>query len=233
MHIHVVTAFPNMFTGPLSESIIKRAVERGLVTITLHDLRKYTLDKHQSIDDYPYGGGPGMILKPEPVFLCIEDVRNQYGLQSTPVILMTPSGQMYCQDLAIELATFETMILLCGHYKGIDERIREHLVTHEISVGDYILTGGELPAMVIIDSVVRLIPGAISDLDSAETDSFHSGLLDHPHYTRPEEFRGWSVPGVLLSGNHDEIKRWRQQRALEQTLARRPDLIETEVRDLT
>lgn len=233
MHIHVVTAFPNMFTGPLSESIIKRAIERGLVTITVHDLRKYTLDKHQSIDDYPYGGGPGMILKPEPVFLCIEEIKTRFGLQSPPVILMTPSGQMFCQDLAIELATLETMILLCGHYKGIDERIREHLVTHEISIGDYILTGGELPAMVIIDSVVRLIPGAISDLDSAETDSFHSGLLDHPHYTRPEEFRGWSVPRVLLSGNHDEIKRWQQQKALEQTLARRPDLIETEVRDLT
>lgn len=233
MHIHVVTAFPNMFTGPLSESIIKRAIERGLATISLHDLRKYTQDKHQSIDDYPYGGGPGMILKPEPVFLCIEELKTKYGLQAPPVILMTPSGKMYCQDLAIDLARQETMILLCGHYKGIDERIREHLVTHEISIGDYILTGGELPAMVIIDSVVRLIPGTISDPDSAETDSFHSGLLDHPHYTRPEEFRGWSVPKVLLSGNHDEIKRWRQQKALERTLARRPDLIENEVRDLS
>lgn len=233
MQIHVITAFPGLFTGPLNESILKRAIERGLVQIILHDLRLFAADKHHMVDDYPYGGGPGMILKPEPVFLCVQHIIDEYQLNAPPIILMTPSGFQYDQDLAIEFARMESLIFLCGHYKGIDERIHQHLATHEISIGDYILTGGELPAMVIIDSVVRLIPGVISDIDSAETDSFHSGILDHPHYTRPEVFRGWKVPEILLSGNHEEIRRWRRQKAIERTLERRPDLLAREVKDFT
>ncbi|MBN2357042.1 tRNA (guanosine(37)-N1)-methyltransferase TrmD [candidate division KSB1 bacterium] len=226
MQIHVVTAFPKLLSSPLGDSILKRAQERGLVQIHFHDIRAYTTDKHQQVDDYGFGGGPGMILKPEPIFRCLEDIYDRFQLDGTPVTLMTPAGQHYTQQKAIQLSLREKLVLLCGHYKGIDERVIKTWIQEEISIGDYILTGGELAAMVIIDSVVRLLPGAIGDIDSAETDSVQSGLLDHPHYTRPQNFRGMEVPAILLSGNHAEIARWRLQQALQRTRDRRPDLYE-------
>ncbi|MBC7188326.1 MAG: tRNA (guanosine(37)-N1)-methyltransferase TrmD [Calditrichaeota bacterium] len=226
MQIHVITAFPSLLHGPLDESIIKRARERNIVQIYVHDLRDFTTDKHRSVDDYPYGGGPGMVLKPEPIFRCVDHILAEYGLQQPRIILMTPQGERYTQRMAIALSTVEAMIIICGHYKGVDERVRLALVTDEISIGDYVLSGGELPAAVVIDSVVRLLPGAISDPLSAEGDSFHRGMLDHPHYTRPEEFRGMRVPEVLLSGNHAAIERWRREQALEQTRRRRKDLLQ-------
>ncbi|MDZ7357502.1 MAG: tRNA (guanosine(37)-N1)-methyltransferase TrmD [candidate division KSB1 bacterium] len=225
MKIHVITAFPNLFVGPLDESIIKRAREKQLVEIYLHDLRDYSSDRHRRIDDYPYGGGPGMILKAEPIFNCIESVLEKYQIHNPHLIYLTPQGQRYNQAKAKELAQQEHLILLCGHYKGVDERVREFWQMDEISIGDYVLTGGELPALVIIDSVVRLIPGAISDLDSAKTDSFYQNLLDCPYYTRPEVFRGMAVPSVLLSGHHAEIEKWRKNESIKRTLKVRPDLL--------
>ena len=225
MKIYVVTAFVNLLDGPLNESIIKRAREKGLVDIKFFDLRDFTEDKHRQIDDYPYGGGPGMILKPEPFFKAVEHIREVENLKSPEIILMTPQGKSYNQNKAKELSGLDELIFLCGHYKGVDERIREFLVTDEISIGDYILTGGELAAMVVIDSVVRLLPGAIGDFDSAATDSFENGLLDYPHYTRPEDFLGKRVPDVLLSGHHAKIEEWRKQKAVERTKARRLDLL--------
>jgi len=225
MNIHVITAFPNLFVGPLDESIIKRAREKQLVQIYIHDLRDYSNDRHRRIDDYPYGGGPVMILKPEPIFNCIEAVLETYQIHQPHLIYLTPQGQRYTQAKAKELAVKENLILLCGHYKGVDERVREYWQMDEISIGDYVLTGGELPALVIIDSVVRLIPGAISDLDSAKTDSFYQNLLDCPYYTRPEVFRGMAVPEVLLSGHHAAIEKWRKMEAIKRTLKVRPDLI--------
>jgi len=226
LEIHIVTAFPKIFEGPLDESIIKRAKKRSLVKFHIHNLRDYTTDKHHKIDDYPYGGGAGMILKPEPIFRCIESIREEHNLNDVPVTLMTPLGEQYSQRKAVEISLRDKLIILCGHYKGIDERVREKLVGEEISIGDYILTGGEIAALVIIDSVVRLLPGVISDIDSAFTDSFQSDLLDHPHYTRPEVFRGMAVPEVLLSGNHAQIEEWRRKAAIQQTKERRKDLFE-------
>ncbi|NIA31834.1 MAG: tRNA (guanosine(37)-N1)-methyltransferase TrmD [Calditrichaeota bacterium] len=224
MEIHVITAFPKVFQGPLSESILKRAQSAGIVEIHLHDIRDYARDKHKQIDDYPYGGGAGMILKPEPLFRCIEDVYEKYDLGDTPLTLMSATGETYNQKKAVEISLRDKLVLLSGHYKGIDERVIEKLVDEEISIGDYILTGGEIPAVVIIDSVVRILPGAIGDIDSAINDSFQTGLLDHPHYTRPENFRSMTVPKVLLSGNHAEIEKWRRLKALERTKERRKDL---------
>jgi tRNA (guanine37-N1)-methyltransferase len=215
-----------MLDSPLNESILKRAQERGLVEIHLHDIRTYATDKHHQIDDYDFGGGPGMILKPEPLFLCITDIYQRFDLADTPVTLLTPAGEVYQQKKAIQLSLRENLVLLCGHYKGIDERVIETFVTEEISVGDYILTGGEIAAIVIIDSVVRLLPGAISDIDSAEGDSIHSGLLDFPHYTRPRELRGKQAPEILLSGDHKKINAWRQEMAIKRTQDRRKDLYE-------
>ena len=226
MEIHVITAFPKIFSGPLDESIIKRAKNRGTVSFFLHDIRDYSTDKHHKIDDYPYGGGPGMILKPEPIYLCIEDVKKKYNLDTTPVTLMSPAGERFTQKKAVQLSLREQLILLCGHYKGMDERVKESLVDEEISVGDYILTGGEIPALTIIDSVIRLLPGVIGDIDSAVSDSFQTGLLDHPHYTRPQVFREKSVPQVLLTGNHAEIEKWRTKMMLQKTRERRNDLYE-------
>ncbi len=226
MKIHVITAFPNLFVGPLDESIIKRAREKQLVEIYLHDLRDYSNDRHRRIDDYPYGGGPGMVLKPEPIFNCIESVLEKYQISQPHLIYLTPQGQRYNQAKAKELAQRPNLVLLCGHYKGVDERVREFWQMDEISIGDYVLTGGELPALVIIDSVVRLIPGAISDLDSAKTDSFYQNLLDCPYYTRPEVYRGMAVPQVLLSGHHAEIEKWRKNEAIKRTLKIRPDLLD-------
>ncbi len=226
MKIHVITAFPNLLNEPLNESIIKRSREKQLVEIYIHDLRDYSPDRHHRIDDYPYGGGPGMILKPEPIFSCIESVLERFQIREPNLIFLTPQGEKYTQSKAKELAGKDYLIFLCGHYKGVDERVREYWKMEEISIGDYVLTGGELPALVIIDSVVRLIPGAISDLDSAKTDSFYQNVLDCPYYTRPEVFRGMAVPEILLSGHHAEIEKWRKNEALKRTLKVRPDLVE-------
>jgi tRNA (guanine37-N1)-methyltransferase len=226
MQFHIVTGFPKLFAGPLSESIVKRALERRLVEIFIHDLRDFTTDKHRSIDDYPYGGGPGMILKPEPIFACVEHIRKNYQLASAKIILMSPQGETFTQRRANEFMKEAALIIICGHYKGVDERVREHLATEEISIGDYVVTGGELPAMIVMDAVVRLIPGVLGDLDSATGDSFQQSLLDYPHYTRPEEFCGYRVPEVLISGHHAKIAEWRKTMAEARTRERRADLLE-------
>jgi tRNA (guanine37-N1)-methyltransferase len=223
MRIHILTLFPAMFSGPFSESIVKRAVDQGLVEISIYNIRDYTSDKHHVVDDYPYGGGPGMVLKPEPIFKAVEAVR---GETEMPVILLTPQGRLFSQRVAEELAKNEEMMLVCGHYEGVDERVREHLVTDEISIGDYILSGGELAAMVVVDAVVRQVPGALGSEESVGDDSHAKGLLEYPQYTRPQSFRNWEVPEVLLSGNHAEIARWRRTQSLKRTLKRRPDLLQ-------
>ena len=220
MRINILTLFPEMFAGPLDESIIKRARERGLVDIRIHNIRDHSHDKHRTADDRPFGGGPGMVLKPEPIFECFETEVPQ----GTHLIYMTPEGTPLTHAKARELAARESFAILCGHYEGVDERVRQALVNEEISIGDYVLTGGELPAMVLVDAVVRLLPGALGHEDSAEQDSFSNGLLDCPQYTRPETFRGMRVPDVLLSGNHGEIARWRREQAEKRTRERRPDL---------
>jgi len=229
MRIHIITAFPNLLNGPLDESIIKRGREKKLIEISIHDLRKYSSDKHHKVDDYPYGGGPGMILKPEPIFACIEYLLESYEIKDPYLIFLTPQGKTYTQAKAIELSQKEELIFLCGHYKGVDERVRDYWKFDEISIGDYVLTGGELPALVVIDSVIRLVPGVISDLNSAKTDSFYQNMLDCPYYTRPEEFKGMKVPDVLLSGHHAQITEWRQQEALKRTSRVRNDLLDLNI----
>ena len=226
MRIDIVTLFPEMFTGPFGESIIKRAVERGLVEIHLHNLREHGLGRHRQVDDYPYGGGPGMILRVEPLFAAVEEVKAKVGREDIPVILLSPQGRLFSQKVAQELARQPNLILLCGHYEGVDERVREHLVTDELSIGDYVLTGGELPAMVVVDAVVRLLPGVLGAEEGTREDSHAIGLLEYPQYTRPKEFRSWGVPEVLLSGNHAEIAKWRLEQALKRTQERRADLLE-------
>lgn len=222
MRIHILTLFPNMFTGPFGESIIKRAIDNGLVDIVIHNVRDYTYDRHHVVDDYPYGGGPGMVLKPEPLFAAVEAIQ---GASEMPVLLLTPQGRLFDQRVAEERAKCEEMILICGHYEGVDERVREHLVTDEISIGDYILSGGELAAMVVVDAVVRQLPGALGSDESVGDDSHASGILEYPQYTRPYSFRGWDVPDVLLSGNHGEIASWRREQSLRRTIKRRPELL--------
>jgi tRNA (guanine37-N1)-methyltransferase len=224
MRIDIVTGFPRLIAGPLQESVLHRAQEKGLVEIVVHDLRDYATDKHKTIDDAPYGGGAGMILKPEPAFACIEALQSRHRFDE--IIYLSADGEPLKQQLANMLSLKNNLLLLCGHYKGIDERIRETFVTKEISIGDYVLTGGELPALVLIDSVVRLIPGVLGNGESLLEDSFQEGLLDAPQYTRPAEFRGMKVPEVLLSGNHAEIVEWRTQQKQERTLERRKDLLE-------
>ena len=226
MRIDIVTAFPNLVRSPLEESILRRAQKKGIVDIRVHDLRDYALDKQHQVDDYPYGGGPGMVLKPEPFFRCVDHILYSSNARRRKIILMSPQGKLFNQQMANELATYEHLILLCGRYKGVDERVVEGLVTDEISIGDYVLSGGELPALVVVDAVVRLIPGVISDLESAATDSFQQNLLDAPYYTRPEEYRGMRVPEVLLSGHHEKIARWRKEQSLERTKRKRQDLLE-------
>ena len=221
MRIDILTLFPGLFHGAFDESIVKRAREKGLVEIYIHDIRDYTHDKHRKVDDRPFGGGPGMILKPEPVFECVEKI----GAEGCPLIYLTPQGERFSQKKAEELSRRERLILLCGHYEEIDERIRTALVAEEISIGDYVLSNGEIPAMVVVDCVVRLIPGVLGDPQSAEEESFADGLLDYPQYTRPAEFRGMKVPEVLVSGNHQEIREWRKEKALERTKRARPDLL--------
>jgi tRNA (guanine37-N1)-methyltransferase len=223
MKIHILTLFPDMFAGPFGDSIIKRAVEQGLVDIDIYNIRDYTRDKHHIVDDSPYGGGPGMVLKPEPLFEAVEAVK---GVAEMPVILLTPQGRLFNQRIAEELAGKEELILICGHYEGVDERVREHLVTDEISIGDYVLSGGEFAAMVVVDAVVRQLPGALGSEESVGDDSHSTGLLEYPQYTRPQSFRGWEVPDILLSGNHAEIERWRREQSLRRTAERRPDLIQ-------
>jgi len=226
MRIDILCLFPEMFVSPLEQSIIKRAKERGLVDIVTHNIRDYTHDKHHTVDDYPYGGGPGMVLKAESVFQATEAVKQQFDTGEIPVILLTPQGRLFTQQVAQELALYTHLMLICGHYEGLDERVHEHLATDEISIGDYVLSNGELAAMVIVDAVVRLIPGVLGSPMSANNDSHSDGLLEYPQYTKPRVYRGWSVPQVLLSGNHGEIARWRRCQSILRTAKRRPDLIE-------
>ncbi len=224
MHFDLFTLFPEICTPYLQESILKRAQQAGLLTVQVHNPRDYTTDKHRVTDDLPYGGGGGMVLKPEPYFAAVEAVLGA-GPSPVPIILLTPQGRPFTQAVAQELAQHPRLALLCGRYEGFDERIRGHLATDEISLGDFVLTGGELGALAIIDAVTRLLPGALGDPTGAEDDSFMSGLLEYPHYTRPAEFRGWAVPEPLLSGDHARVARWRRQQALRRTFLRRPDLL--------
>lgn len=227
MQIDVVTIFPDAFV-PLDLSVIGRARERGLLEVRIWDLRDFTTDRHRQVDDAPYGGGAGMVMKAEPFFAAVEAIRAQRGATRSRVILTSPQGRPLTQDLARELAGEAHLIVLCGHYEGVDERVREGLAAEEISIGDYVLTGGELAAMVIIEAAARFIPGVVGDAASVQADSFVEGLLDYPHYTRPPEFRGLQVPEVLLSGHHEAIRRWRRAQQLRRTLDRRPDLLKAD-----
>ncbi|HTP13962.1 MAG TPA: tRNA (guanosine(37)-N1)-methyltransferase TrmD [Bacteroidota bacterium] len=224
MRFDVVTGLPKLLESPFQESILKRAQVKGRIELVVHDLRAYTYDKHHVIDDTPYGGGAGMILKPEPIFECVEHLQKERPYDE--VILLTADGEKFSQAIANELSLKQNLILLCGHYKGVDERVRGALVTREISIGDYVLTGGELAAAVVVDAVVRLMPGVLNDGESALTDSFQDGLLGSPQYTKPPDFRGMKVPEVLLSGNHKEIADWRERQRTERTHDRRHDLLE-------
>jgi tRNA (guanine37-N1)-methyltransferase len=227
MRIDILSLFPEMLDGPFSSSIIRRAMERGLVDIYVNNFRKYAHDRHQVVDDYPYGGGAGMVLKPEPLFEAVEDLLGFPYVKNPqkPVILLSPQGRLFNQQLARELASFQQLVFICGHYEGTDERINQHLATDEISIGDYVLSGGEPAAIVMVDAIVRLIPGVIDTLSSAD-DSFSRGLLEYPQYTRPANYRGYEVPEILLSGNHGEIEKWRRLEALKRTIERRPELIQ-------
>lgn len=225
MRIDIITIFPEIFT-PLEKSIVKRARESGHVEIVIHNLRDYTSDFHRTVDDAPYGGGAGMVMKIEPLFKALSRIRGE-NPEEAHVLLTSPQGKTFSQSMAVLLSEKKRIIMICGHYEGIDERVAQHLVDDEVSIGDYVLTGGELPAMVIIDAVVRLLPGVI-DEESLKSESFSENMLDFPQYTRPREFQGWAVPDVLLSGNHKEIERWRREKRLEKTRARRPDLLSNE-----
>jgi tRNA (guanine37-N1)-methyltransferase len=221
MKVDVLTLFPEMFVGPLDASIVRRARTGRILDLRIHNLRDYTHDRHKTVDDRPFGGGPGMVLKPEPIFEAVEKLRDE----RTRVILMSPAGRPFSQQIARELATEESLLLVCGSYEGFDERIRESLADDEISIGDYVLTNGALPAMVLIDAVTRLLPGALGDDESSTEESFSGQMLEYPHYTRPAEFRGMKVPEMLLSGNHAEIAKWRALQGQKRTMQRRPDLL--------
>jgi len=221
--IDILTLFPQMFQGIFSFGIFQRAIDQKLVSIGVHNIRDYTHDKHHTVDDYPYGGGAGMVLKPEPIFEAVESVKRE---PETPVILLTPRGRLFCQKIAQELATYRQLILICGHYEGVDERVSEHLATDEISIGDYVLSGGEPAAIVVIDGIVRLLPGVLGSAASLLDDSHVGGLLEYPQYTRPAVYQGWSVPEVLLSGNHAQVAKWRHEQAILRTMKRRPELLE-------
>ncbi len=222
LQIDVVTIFPGMLKGFLDESILKRAAQKGLATIQAVDLRRFTRDRHQTTDDRPFGGGPGMVMKPEPLFEAVESVRRP----ASKVILMTPQGRRFEQAMAAQLAQESHLIFVCGHYEGVDERVRTHLVNEEISIGDYVLTNGVLPAAVVIDAVVRLVPGVLGNDSATKEESFAGGMLEYPQYTRPKEFRGLRVPEILVSGDHEEIARWRREQAQSRTREKRPDLLE-------
>lgn len=227
MRIDILTVFPGMFQGPFDESIIRRAQDKNLIEIYIHDLRDFTTDRHRTVDDYAYGGGSGMVLKPEPIFKGVRHILGQLGDgQRTRTILLSARGRPYTQATAKELVRTDHLLLICGHYKGVDERVVTGLGAEEWSIGDYVLTGGELPAMTITDSVIRLIPGVLGDIESATSDSFYTDVLDCPYYTRPECFEGMPVPEVLLSGHHARVNQWRRQESLRTTFSRRPDLLE-------
>jgi tRNA (guanine37-N1)-methyltransferase len=227
MKFHLLTLFPGMFSGPLTESILKRAQENGLLEVALHNIRDYASDKHRTTDDYPYGGGAGMVMKVEPLAACLEAVRTT--APRAKVVLTSPRGTVFTQEVAQDLAAEPELIVICGRYEGVDERVKELFVDHELSIGDYVLTGGELAAMVVIDAVTRLLPGVLGSEESVVDESFSAGLLEYPQYTRPPEFRGLNVPDVLLSGNHAVIARWRHQQALRRTWQSRPDLLRSAI----
>jgi len=231
MHFHILTLFPELFDSVFDQSIVRRAVEAGFVSISTYNIRDYATDKHQVTDDTPYGGGGGMIMKVEPIALAVKDVLEQLSdrgkltdMKDVPVILLTPTGRTF--TLAREYERLDHIVMICGRYEGVDERVRKSVVTDEISIGDYVLSGGEIPAMVIVEAVTRLVPGVLGDMRATIEDSYASGLLEHPHYTRPAEYRGMSVPDILLSGDHARVTRWRREQALRRTLERRPDLLE-------
>ena len=224
MRFDIVTIFPRMIEAALAEGILARAIQRELLTVHATDLREFTEDRHRTVDDVPYGGGPGMVLKPEPLFRAVEAIAQRSGAPQM-VVMVSPHGRQFSQAEAGRLAALDRVVILCGRYEGIDDRVRENLATDELSIGDYVLSGGELPALVIVDAVARLIPGVVGDEDSVAGDSFSRGLLDYPHFTRPAEFRDWKVPDVLVSGHHGEIRKWRKRQALELTLMRRPELL--------
>ncbi|MEW6033664.1 MAG: tRNA (guanosine(37)-N1)-methyltransferase TrmD [Chloroflexota bacterium] len=229
MRIDIVTLFPEMFAAVFSHSIIGRAASRGLVDIRTCNFRNYAHDRHRTVDDYPYGGGAGMVLKPEPLFEAVEaivaETHGQGAGQRREVVLLTPQGRLFNQDIARELAALDHLVLICGRYEGVDERVRQHLASMELSIGDYVLSGGEVAAMVVVDAVVRLLPGSLGSEEAAWDDSFVNGLLQFPQYTRPPEYRGWVVPSVLLSGNHEEVARWRRRQSLLRTMERRSELL--------
>jgi tRNA (guanine37-N1)-methyltransferase len=223
----ILTLFPEMFASPCGCSLLKKALDKGVIAIELHDIRSHALDKHRMTDDAPYGGGGGMVMKVEPIDRALRSI--PMAADDIPVILLTPQGERFCQKTAEELAGYPQIVMVCGHYEGVDERVRSKLVNREISIGDYVMTGGELSAMVLVDAVSRLVPGVLGNCDSAGADSFSMGLLEYPHYTRPAEYRGWKVPDVLLSGNHREIESWRRRQSLLRTKKRRPDLLAGQV----
>lgn len=225
MKIDLVTIFPKMVEAPLAEGIVGRAIQRGLLDVRVHDLRDHTTDRHRSVDDVPFGGGPGMVMKPEPLFRAVDAIARDRGAPDA-VILTSPDGRLFTHREAARLSALDHIVLLCGRYEGVDDRVRRHLATEELSIGDYVVSGGELPALVIVDAVARLIPGVVGDDESVARDTFARGLLDFPQYTRPAEFRGVGVPPVLLSGHHAAIERWRRREALARTLDERPDLLE-------
>ena len=230
MRFHILTLFPEAFKGPLDHSIVGRACQRGLISIELIDIRDYANDAHGTADDYQFGGGAGMVLKPEPIFEAVADVLSPHSPEeraAVPIILLSPQGEVLSQGVVEELARSPTLLLICGHYAGVDERVRQHLATREISIGDYVLTGGELAAMVLIDAVARFVPSVVGSSENVQEDSITSGLLQHPLYTRPAEYRGLDVPETLRSGNHAQIARWRRRESLRRTLARRPNLLDT------
>jgi tRNA (guanine37-N1)-methyltransferase len=225
MKFDIVTIFPRMVEAGLAEGVVSRGIERGLLDVKVHDLRNYTADRHRSVDDMPYGGGPGMVMKPEPLTRAVDDIRASRGVPAA-VVLLSPQGRRFTQAEAVRLGQLRHVVLLCGRYEGMDERVRTLVATEELSVGDYVLSGGELPALIVVDAVGRLVPGVVGDEASVDADSFSRGLLDHPHYTRPAEFAGLKVPDVLLSGHHADVRRWRKKAALARTLERRPELLE-------
>ncbi len=228
MRIDIVTALPGLVGGPLEHSIIHRAIKKGLAQVRVHDIRDFTTDKHRKVDDYSYGGGAGMVLMPQPIFSCIEAIQEEAAENDSAideVIYLTPDGEVFNQALANELSLKRHLVLLAGHYKGVDDRVRTALVTREVSIGDYVLSGGELPALVLVDALVRLLPGVLGDATSALSDSFQDDLLDAPVYTRPAEFKGMNVPDILLSGDHDKVEAWREEQRMNRTQSRRPDLL--------
>lgn len=230
MQFDVVTIFPRMFDATLAEGVVARGIAAGLLTVRVHDLRSFTTDRHHVVDDVPFGGGPGMVLKPEPLFRAVEHVKAHHG-PAGAVVLTSPQGRRFSQAEAERLKALAHVVIICGRYEGVDDRVRQHLATEELSIGDYVLSGGELPALVVIDAVARLVPGVVGDSQSVAGDSFSRGLLNHPQFTRPAEFRGWAVPDVLVSGHHARIEAWRRREAIRRTVRERPDLLATAILD--